>query len=177
IFGNTTIAQPEGKIVINRHVLIERVVLEHHGDVAVLGGKAVDHTLADADRSRGYVLEPGDHAQRRRLAAARRADQHDEFVVRDGEIEIDHRRHRAVAFVELFQCDFRHNGYQIRRPRMTYFCANTVTSTAGPIASTAMALIRFQAVPSSVTNCAMVTVISAVLWPVRMRANRNSFQV
>ena len=65
----------------------------------------------------------------------------------------------------------------MRSPRMTYLCANNVTSTAGPIASTAIALMRFHCVPSSVTNCAIVTVISAVLWPVRMSANRNSFHV
>ena len=35
----------------------------------------------------GDVLQPGDHAQQGRLAAARRADQHDELAVVDGEVD------------------------------------------------------------------------------------------
>ena len=60
---------------------------------------------------------------------------------------------------------------------MTYFWPKTVTISAGPMAITAVALIRFHSVPSSVTNCAMVTVIIGVLCEVRISANRNSFQV
>ena len=33
----------------DRHVRIERVVLEHHGDVALLRRQVVDHAVADAD--------------------------------------------------------------------------------------------------------------------------------
>ena len=43
---------------------------------------AVDGDLAAAD-----LLQPGEHAQQRRLAAARRADQHDELAV--GDVEAD----------------------------------------------------------------------------------------
>ena len=32
--------QPEGHVLIDRHVRVERVVLEDHGDVAVLGGRS-----------------------------------------------------------------------------------------------------------------------------------------
>ena len=73
--------------------------------------------------------------------------------------------HAAIFLVDLFEDDLGHddNPSQIRRPRTTYFCANKVMMIAGPMAMTAIALIRFQAVPSSVTNWAMVTVISAVL--------------
>ena len=44
-------------------------------------------TVADHDLAVADVLEPGDHAQRRGLAAAGRPDQHDEFVV--GDVEVD----------------------------------------------------------------------------------------
>ena len=38
-------------------------------------------TVPDGDR-----LEPGDHAQHRRLAAARRPEQHHELAVGDGQV-------------------------------------------------------------------------------------------
>ena len=45
------------------------------------------------------------------------------------------------------------------------------------MAITAVALIRFHCRPISLTNCAMTTVMTGVFWPVRMSANKNSFQV
>src|SRR5271166_1022733 len=65
----------------------------------------------------------------------------------------------------------------IFKPRMMYFCPNKVSTNAGSRASTAVALIRFHCRPISLTNCAMTTVITGVRSPVRMSANRNSFQV
>ena len=74
---------------------IERVGLEHHGDVAVLRRDVVDQPLADADLAAGDLLQPGDHAQQGRLAAAGRADQHDELAV--GDLEIDAVQDAAAA--------------------------------------------------------------------------------
>ena len=79
--------QAEGHVVEDGHVRIERVVLEHHRDVAILGRHVVDLASADRDRAAGDLLQPRDHAQQGRLAAARRADQDDEFAVLD--IDID----------------------------------------------------------------------------------------
>jgi hypothetical protein len=97
----------------HRHVRVERVVLEHHGDVAVLGRHVVDHAVADGDLAAGDLLEPGDHAQQRGLAAARRADQHDELAVLDVEADVFHGGDilALVAFVDLeniAQRDFGH---------------------------------------------------------------------
>ena len=94
------VAQPEGQIVVHAHVLVERVVLEHHRDVAVLGRQVVDHPLADRDRAGADLLEPGDHAQRGRLAAARRPDQHDELLVLDHEVDVADRGDPAVALAD-----------------------------------------------------------------------------
>jgi hypothetical protein len=66
-------------------VRIERVVLEHHGDVALFRGHPVDDLVPDADFARGDVLETGEHAEQRCLAAPRWTDQNDEFAVRDFE--------------------------------------------------------------------------------------------
>ena len=79
--GHPRDLQRKGDVVEDRHVRIERVVLEHHRDVAVLGMHVVDELVADPDAAVGDLLEPGDHAQRRRLAAARRPDEHEELAV------------------------------------------------------------------------------------------------
>ena len=87
---HAAVAQAEGQIVVHAHVLIERVVLEHHGDVAVFRLQAVHDPVADGDGAAADVLQPGHHAQGGRLAAARRSDQHDELVVGDVQVEILH---------------------------------------------------------------------------------------
>ena len=87
---------------------IERVVLEHHRDVAVLRRYVVDDVAADHDVAAGDVLKPRNHPQRRRFAAAGRADQHDELLVRDIEIDAAHRFDLIVALDDLTQRNIRH---------------------------------------------------------------------
>jgi hypothetical protein len=52
------------------------------------GGLAADRLVAEVDRSRGRLLEATDHPQRRRLAAARRAEQGEEAAALDLEREV-----------------------------------------------------------------------------------------
>ena len=85
----------------DRHVRIERVVLEHHGDVAVARAHVVDDLAADLDLAVVGVLEAGDGAQQRALAAAGRADQHGELAVGDVEVDAAHRMHGAEALVQV----------------------------------------------------------------------------
>src|SRR5262245_16544966 len=100
--------QAEGHIVEGRHVRIERVILEYHGDVAIFRRQIVDHLTADADVAGGDFLQPRDHPQRRRLAAARRPDQYDELVVGDVEIDRADGFDVAVFLHDLTQRDFSH---------------------------------------------------------------------
>ena len=93
--------QREGHVVGHRHVRIERVVLEHHGDVALLGRHVVDDARADADLAAGDVLQPGDHAQQRRFAAARRADQDDELAVGDVDVDAMDDLRRAIGLAHV----------------------------------------------------------------------------
>ena len=81
-------AQREADVVADRHVRVERVVLEHHRDVPIDGVEVVDDPVADQDLARGRLLEARHHAQRRRLAASRRADEDHELPVPDLEVEI-----------------------------------------------------------------------------------------
>jgi hypothetical protein len=68
-------------------VRVERVVLEDHRDVPLLG-RPVRHVDAlDEDRAVGDVFEAGDHPQQRRLAAAGRADEDGELALADLEAD------------------------------------------------------------------------------------------
>jgi hypothetical protein len=90
-------------------VRIKRIVLKHHGDVAILRRQVVDDLAADQHVTRGDFLEARDHAQRRALAAARRADQHDQFVVRNIEIDAAHRVDSVEALGHVAQAYLGHD--------------------------------------------------------------------
>ena len=112
--------EAERQVVLHRHVRVERIGLEHHRDVAVLGGHLVDHAPVDRERARRDRLEAGDHAQRRRLAAARGPEQHHELAVRDFERHIvgGRRMPAVVDLGELVDLDDGHQRFLIisRRP-------------------------------------------------------------
>jgi hypothetical protein len=80
--------QAERHVVVDAHVGIEGVVLEHHGNVAVLGQDVVDELAADVDPALGYVLQPGHHAQGGGLAAAGGAHQHQQAAVLHGQVHV-----------------------------------------------------------------------------------------
>src|ERR1700694_4095299 len=67
-------AEPEAKVLSHRHVGIERVVLEHHCDVALLRREVGDVAVANSDHAVAHSLEPGHQTQHGRLAAAGRTD-------------------------------------------------------------------------------------------------------
>ena len=75
--------QAEGHIVVNAHVRIKRVILEHHGNVTIPRWDVIHQCAANGDIARGDFLQPSNHAERGGFAAARRPDQDDEFVVGD----------------------------------------------------------------------------------------------
>ena len=84
---------------------VEGVVLEDHRDVAVFGGHVVDHPLADADLAVGDLLQAGDHAQRGRLAAAGRADQHHELLVPDVQVQVVDGGDFVIPFEDVLEGD------------------------------------------------------------------------
>ncbi len=109
--------QAERHVLGHRHVRIERVVLEHHRDVAVLRRHVIDDVAADHDVAVGDVLEACDHPQGRRLAAAARPDQHHELMVGDVEIDAAHRLDLVVALHHLTQTDVSHTFNPLSRRR------------------------------------------------------------
>jgi hypothetical protein len=68
-------------------VRVERVVLEDHRDVAILGWEVVDDLVADPHRALGDLFQTGDHPERGRLAAPRGAYEDDQLRVLDHEVE------------------------------------------------------------------------------------------
>src|SRR5205823_11391437 len=84
------VAEAEREVVVDRHVRVERIRLEHHGDVARARGDVVDDAVADQDPSFRDRLEPGEHAQGGRLAAPGRPDEHEELAVGDLDVEVVH---------------------------------------------------------------------------------------
>jgi hypothetical protein len=82
----------EGHVVGHREMRVERIGLEHHGDVAVLRCDVGDVLLADVDGARAHRLEAGQHPQRGRLAASRGTDEDHELAVLDGQVERVDRR-------------------------------------------------------------------------------------
>ena len=106
--GRLAQLQAEGHVVVHGHVRVQRVALEDHGDVAVLGGDVVDDPVADGERALGDLLEAGDHAQRGGLAAARRADQDHELPVLDLEVQVVDRDDLTEALPDVVERDRSH---------------------------------------------------------------------
>ena len=104
-------AQAERDVLVDGEVRVERVALEHHRDVAVARRHVVHDAVADHDAALADVLEPREHAQRRRLAAARRADEHHELAVLDVEAQVIDGA-RAIG-VDLRHAIERHSGHRI----------------------------------------------------------------
>ena len=98
--------EAEGEVLPNRHVGIERIRLEHHGDPAVLRGNPIDDPPAHDDGAGRHRLEAGDHAQQGRLAAAGGSYEDDEGVLLDRQFNPvqDLERPKALAkVVELHE--------------------------------------------------------------------------
>jgi hypothetical protein len=81
-------------------VRVERIGLEHHREVALARRHVVDHPVGDGDRAVGDFLESGDHAQQCGLAAARRADEHQELPGLDVEIDAVDHLHIAIGLAD-----------------------------------------------------------------------------
>src|SRR5205085_12317667 len=83
--------------------------LEDHRDVAVARRDVVDDAVADAQNALRDLLQTRDHSQRRRLAAARRPDEHHELAVDDLETEVAHGGGAvAIDLAHLLESVFSH---------------------------------------------------------------------
>ena len=138
--GQLAHLQREGEVLVDRFVRVERVVLEHHGDVAVLRVEIVDHAVADGDLAGGDRDQPGDQIERGRLAAAGRTDQRDELAVLDGQRHVVDRHDGAVGLDKISQDHLSHETLPsscLTAPsvsaRTKYLCRSRKSTTTGTL--------------------------------------------
>ena len=100
--------QRKADVLVDIHVRVQAIGLEHHGDIPVLRLKVVHHLAVDLDIAAGDLLETGDHPHGRGLAAARRPEQHEELLVRDIQIEIIDGDEVTPSLGQVSQSDLSH---------------------------------------------------------------------
>src|SRR6266542_5301063 len=103
--ADATAAQTERHVLEDCQVREQRVRLEDGIDVALVRRLARDRLLAEVDRALGRFLETADHAQRRRLAAARGAEQGEEAAAIDLERELLDGDHVVEALRHAVEAD------------------------------------------------------------------------
>ena len=117
-FGNLLLRQllqlqTEGDVVVHVQVREERVFLEDRVDAALVGRQRGNILPAEEHLPLRGRLESADDAQRRRLAAARRPKQRNEFLLADVKVDILQNLH-AVKLLrdadEVNQMLFLHHG-------------------------------------------------------------------
>jgi hypothetical protein len=96
-------AEAKGYVVENGHGGIERVALEDHGDVPVLGVDIVDHMGTDVEITGRNFFQAGNHPQGGGLTAARWTYQHQKLLVSDLEVKVFDREHIAILLGDVFE--------------------------------------------------------------------------
>ena len=103
--GHTRALQAKGDVVADIEVREQRVVLEDHVDRPLVG-RIVRHIApAEQDPPARWQLEAADHAQRRCLAAARRAQQREELAGANLQRDAVDREHLAKTLLQVEQLD------------------------------------------------------------------------
>jgi hypothetical protein len=77
--------QPEADILPDRQMGEQGVALEHRVDRPLVGRQAGDVRAVQEDLAARRMLEAGEQTQQRGLAAARRPEQREEFVLANGD--------------------------------------------------------------------------------------------
>src|SRR5690606_34184844 len=155
-------AQAVRHVVVDAHVRVEGVVLEHHGDVALGRLEPVHHPAADGDLARGDRLQAGDHPEQGGLPAARRPEDHDELAI--GHVHgdpVDH-LHVAVALLDVAKAELGHYFSVSTSPRTNHFCMTSTTIAGGSMASMAVAMIRFHSLVASLPTIMRLMPITVV---------------
>jgi hypothetical protein len=93
------VAHPERKFhdFTRRHVRVERVALEDHRDVALLGRHALHRPARDRHRPGVRLFQASHQAQRRRFAAPARTDDHHDLAALDRQRDVIERGRRCLG--------------------------------------------------------------------------------
>ena len=103
--GHALDHQAVGDVVQHAHVREQGVVLEHRVDVAIVGRHAEHALPMERDLAPIRLLEPGDQAQTRGLARARRSEHREELAVPDLEADPVDRPDRAEVAAHALEAD------------------------------------------------------------------------
>ncbi len=103
--GHLAQLQAVADVFADRHVRPQCVVLEHHADATLVRRHLVDAPIVEADLAFVRRVEAGDQAQQRGLAAARRAEEGEQFPFLDRQRHVIGRRHRAEALGDVLHGD------------------------------------------------------------------------
>ncbi len=98
-------AQREGHVFEHGEMRIKRVGLEHHRHLALGRLDLGDITAFDRNRACRRFLQPCDHAQERRLSAARRPDEDGKIPCRNIQTDIMHDAERAKTLADIAKRD------------------------------------------------------------------------
>jgi hypothetical protein len=101
-------AQRVGHVAPHVQVRVEREQLEDEGDVALGRAQRRDVRAVEPDRARGRQFQPGDHPQRRGLAAAGRPEQDEELAVLDRQVDPLDRDEVGERLVQALEADLSH---------------------------------------------------------------------
>ena len=93
--------QGEGHVLIHRHMGIEGVGLEDHGDIPVLGFHVVHELPVDVQLAAGNLLQARYHPQRGRLAAAGGPHQDDELLILDIQVKGLNGNHALIRHLKV----------------------------------------------------------------------------
>src|SRR5687768_2717829 len=90
---------------------VQRVILEHHGDVALARPKVRDLTTGDANGARRDGLQPRHHPENGRLSGPGAADEDQQLAVLDLEAEVLDDRDVAEPLDDVIEGDRRHQPF------------------------------------------------------------------
>src|SRR6202042_1949850 len=101
-------AQPEANVLLDVHVRVESIGLEHHRNPSFRGIDIGHVARPDSDLAATPLLEPSDHSEQRGLSASRRTDEDHELAVVDTEIDVPYDLDRPERLRYSLQLQFRH---------------------------------------------------------------------
>ena len=88
VLGNLLLLERKAHILADRHLRIERVVLENHRNVAILRAHKRYVTVVNDQTAFVDRFEASEHSQRGRLSRSRWPDEYQEFAVGDVQVEL-----------------------------------------------------------------------------------------
>src|SRR5581483_5114460 len=103
--------QAELDVLLRGHVREQRVRLEHHPHVALVGRDVRDVLAVDDDAAAVRAVEAGDEPERGRLAAARRPEQRQELALSERDVDAVQRPDGAEVAMQVLQLEKSHGRY------------------------------------------------------------------